>query len=125
MNSSQKSYYVPDFSSPSIYYLLQPAGTKDDMGILTYIYDDIEAVKEAPTVIYGTTKAYQGTESNVNETLQYLDTRQITTWARQGITTASILYDVETETAYKVITEPEDIGKKHIYCVFKVQRTEL
>lgn len=64
-------------------------------------------------------KTFGGTESVVNDQLIAVDTANIETWYRPGITSASMIK--LGAKSYEIVGEPEDIEQRHQFLKFKVQ----
>lgn len=73
-------------------------------------------------LIFCSFKTYGGTERSENGVYSVEDTANIETWYRPDIKSDCRIILAETEAAYEIINEPEDVNQRHMYCLFKVRR---
>ncbi len=70
----------------------------------------------------GSFKTFGGTENIKDGVVTAIDTAVIETWYRPDITSDCRIYVCENGAAYDVVGTPEDIGMRHQYLKFKVQK---
>lgn len=73
-------------------------------------------------VFFGSFRTFGGTENFSNDVYTVFDTATIDTWYNPEITSDCRIYICETEEIFDVITRPENIGMRHQYLQFKVQK---
>lgn len=73
-------------------------------------------------VFFGSFRTFGGTENSSNDVYTVFDTATIDTWYNPEITSDCRIYICETEEIFDVITRPENIGMRHQYLQFKVQK---
>ncbi|WP_303202822.1 phage head completion protein [Raoultibacter timonensis] len=66
-------------------------------------------------------KSYGGTESSENGILSVIDTASVKCWFDPRIT-AGCRIALDGSRVYDVVGEPEDVGNRHQYMQFKVER---
>lgn len=98
--------------------LLVPTSTMVK-GVRKDIYPDPEEVTE---VFFGSFRTYGGTENMSNDIYTVYDTAVIDTWYNPAITSDCKVYICETGEIYDVISRPENIGMRHQYLQFKLQK---
>ena len=86
------------------------------------------AQKEFPSaangiLFFGSFRTYGGTEVNTNDVYAIRDTAVVDTWYRPDITSECRVYVCETGETYDIISRPENIGMRHQYMQFKMERT--
>ena len=79
------------------------------------------ALKDSP-LFYGSFRTFGGTEGVSNDGLTLIDTATINCWYDPMIKADCRVYIEETAAEYEIIGQPEDIGMRHQYLVFKVRR---
>lgn len=72
--------------------------------------------------IFGSFRTYGGTENASNDVITVYDTAVIDTWWRPDLTSDCRIYLCETGEVWEVISLPENIGMRHQYMQFKVQK---
>lgn len=98
--------------------LLKPTSTVVK-GVTKKVFPDPTKVEE---VFFGSFRTYGGTENMSNEVFTVYDTAVIDTWYRNDITSDCRVYICETGEIYDVISRPENIGMRHQYMQFKLQK---
>lgn len=88
-------------------------------GVTKKTYPDPQDVT---TVFFGSFRTYGGTENRSNEIFTIYDTAVIDTWYNPAITADCRVYICETAEIYDVISRPENIGMRHQYMQFKLQK---
>ena len=73
-------------------------------------------------VFFGSFRTFGGTENFSNNVYTVFDTATIDTWYNPDISSDCRIYICETEEIFDVITRPENIGMRHQYMQFKVQK---
>lgn len=73
-------------------------------------------------LINGSFRTFGGTENFSNDVYMVFNTAWIDTWYRPDITSDCRIYICETGETFEIITSPEDIGMRHQYMQFKVQK---
>lgn len=98
--------------------LLKPT---DDMvkGVKKKVYPNPEDVSE---VFFGTFRTYGGTENMSNGVYTVFDTAVVETWYNPNITTDCKVFVCDTGESYDVKTRPEDMGMRHQFMQFKVEK---
>ena len=69
-------------------------------------------------------KTYGGTESESNGTYTVLDTANVETWYRPGITSECAIKLLDDGSIYEIIGRPEDVNRRHQWSRFRVQATK-
>lgn len=77
---------------------------------------------EVETVFFGSFRTYGGTENMSNDVYTVYDTAVIDTWYTPDITSDCRVYICETGEVYDVISRPENVGMRHQYIQFKLQK---
>ena len=88
-------------------------------GVTKKVYPNPEDVTE---VFFGSFRTYGGTENMSNDVYTVYDTAVIDTWYNPAITSDCRVYICETAEIYDVISRPENIGMRHQYLQFKLQK---
>ena len=88
-------------------------------GVTKKVFPDPEEVTE---VFFGSFRTYGGTENMSNDVYTVYDTAVIDTWYNPAITSDCRVYICETGEVYDVISRPENIGMRHQYLQFKLQK---
>lgn len=88
-------------------------------GVTKKTYSDPEKVE---SVFFGSFRTYGGTENKSNEVYTVFDTAMVDTWYNPEITSDCRVYICETGEIYDVISRPENIGMRHQYMQFKLQK---
>lgn len=73
-------------------------------------------------LINGSFRTFGGTENFSNDVYMVFNTAWIDTWYRPDITSDCRIYICETGETFEIITSPENIGMRHQYMQFKVQK---
>lgn len=73
-------------------------------------------------LINGSFRTFGGTENFSNDVYMVFNTAWIDTWYRPDITSDCRIYICGTGETFEIITSPEDIGMRHQYMQFKVQK---
>ena len=97
--------------------------------ILVPTYEDIKGLTvpvfpDTGEQFFCTFKTFGGTESESNGTLVVLDTANVETWYRPDITSDCRIKLLDDGSIYEVIGQPEDVGRRHMWMRFKVQRVK-
>lgn len=77
---------------------------------------------ETSEQFFGSFKTFGGTENIKDDVYTIVDTALIDTWYRPDIKSDCQIYLCETGQTYDIISDPEDIGFRHQYLQFKVQK---
>lgn len=88
-------------------------------GVTKKVFPDPEDVT---IVFFGSFRTYGGTENRSNEIFTVYDTAVIDTWYNPAVTSDCRVYICETGEIYDVVSRPEDIGMRHQYMQFKLQK---
>lgn len=88
-------------------------------GVTKKVFPEPEDVTD---VFFGSFRTYGGTENKSNEIFTIYDTAVIDTWYNPAITSECRVYICETGEIYNVISRPENIGMRHQYMQFKLQK---
>lgn len=67
-------------------------------------------------------RTFGGTETNVNDIYTIYNTAEIDTWYDPAFKADCRVYDIETGFTWDIISDPEDIGRRHQFCQFKVRK---
>lgn len=78
-------------------------------------------VDDAP-IFFGSFRTYGGSENMSNDIYTVFDTATIDTWYNPEIASDCRILICETNEVYEVINRPENIGMRHQYMQFKVQK---
>lgn len=78
-------------------------------------------LEKAPT-IYGSFRTFSGTENMSNGVYTVFDTATVDTWWRPDIKSDCQIYLCETEEIWNIISRPENIGMRHQYMQFRLQK---
>ena len=97
--------------------VLIPTTTKVK-GITKKVYPE---PSEAP-MFFGSFRTFGGSENFSNDVYMIFNTAVIDTWYNPQIKTDCQIYICETDEIYNIISEPENIGMRHQYMQFKVQK---
>lgn len=88
-------------------------------GVTKKVFPQPEDVTE---VFFGSLRTYGGTENMSNDVYTVYDTAVIDTWYNPAITSDCRVCICETGEIYEVISRPENIGMRHQYLHFKLQK---
>lgn len=77
---------------------------------------------EVETVFFGSFRTYGGTENFSNDVYTVFDTATVDSWWNPEITSDCRIYLCETGEIFDVISRPENIGMRHQFMQFKVQK---
>lgn len=88
-------------------------------GTTQKIFPDPETIDE---VFFAGFRTFGGTESSVNEIYTVYDTAIVDTWYDPKFKANCRVYDVETGFMWDIISDPEDIGRRHQFLQFKVRK---
>ena len=77
---------------------------------------------EESELFFGSFRTFGGTEGIKDDIYTIVNTAVIDTWYRPDIKADCQIYLCETGQVYDIISDPEDIGFRHQYLQFKVQR---
>lgn len=88
-------------------------------GVTKKVFPDPEDVTE---VFFGSFRTYGGTENMSNEIFTVYDTAVVDTWYNPEIKSDCQVYICETGEIFEVISRPENIGMRHQYMQFKLQK---
>lgn len=97
--------------------ILVPTETKVK-GVVKKTFTDPEKAE----VFFGSFRTFGGTENTSNGVYTVFDTATIDTWYRPDITSDCRIYICETGEIYDVITPPENIGMRHQWMQFKIEK---
>lgn len=97
--------------------LLVPTSTVIS-GVTQKVFSD----PETSELFYGSFKTFGGTEMMKDDVYTIVDTAVIDTWYRPDIKANCQIYLCDTEQIYDIVSDPEDIGFRHQYMQFKVQK---
>ena len=111
-----RNYKPPVFDVPM--KLLTPTTTVVK-GVTKKVYPDPKNITD---VFFGSFRTYGGTENMSNDVYTVFDTGVIDTWYTPTITSDCKVCICETGEIYDVISRPENIGMRHQYLQFKVQK---
>ena len=98
--------------------LLKPTSTMSK-GVTKKVFPDPKDVKD---VFFGSFRTYGGTENKSNEIFTVYDTAVVDTWYNPEIKSDCQVYICETGEIFEVINRPENIGMRHQYMQFKLQK---
>lgn len=73
-------------------------------------------------VFNGSLRTYGGTENFSNDIYTVFDTATVDTWYDPIFKSQCRVEIIETGEVYEIISHPEDIGMRHQYCQFKMQK---
>ena len=77
---------------------------------------------ENSVLFYGSFRTFGGTENIKDDIYTTINTAVIDTWYRPDIKADCKIYLCETGQIYDVVSDPEDIGFRHQFLQFKVQK---
>lgn len=99
------------------------------MKLLTPSFEMVKGVRkttysdpENSALFFGSFRTYGGTENTSNGVYTIYDTAMIDTWFNPDISQDCHVYLCETGAEYAIISTPENIGMRHQYMHFKVQK---
>lgn len=78
--------------------------------------------KDVTEIFYAGFRTFGGTETSVNNIYTVYDTAVIDTWYSPNFKANCRVYDIETESQWDIISDPEDIGRRHQFCQFKIRK---
>lgn len=78
--------------------------------------------KDVTTLFYAGFRTFGGTETSVNNVYTIYDTAVIDTWYDPSFKADCRVYDIETGFMWDIISDPEDIGRRHQFCQFKIRK---
>lgn len=78
--------------------------------------------KDVTEIFFAGFRTYGGTESTVNDVYTIYDTAVIDTWYSPEFTANCRVYDIESGFTWDIISDPEDIGRRHQFVQFKVRK---
>lgn len=110
--------FTPAYPFDTPMKLLIPT-SKVVKGVTQKIFPDPKDVEEVMFVGFRT---FGGTESNVNEVYTIYDTAVIDAWYDPRITARCRVYDIESDSTWDIISDPEDIGRRHQFVQFKIRK---
>lgn len=109
--------YNPPTPFDVAFKLLKPTSTKAK-GVTAKSFPE----PEQGETFFGSFRTYGGNESMSNDVYTVYDTGIIDTWYRPDITSDCRVYICDTGETYEIINRPENIGMRHQYLQFKVQK---
>ena len=71
---------------------------------------------------YCSAKSYGGTETTVNNKIAFEDTMTITTYYHPYFNGNCKIKLYDDNSEWEIITPPENIERRNVYCMFKVRR---
>lgn len=77
---------------------------------------------EDSVLIYGSFKTFGGSEMMKDDVYTIVNTAVIDTWYRPDIKADCQIYLCDTGQIYDIVSDPEDIGFRHLWMQFKVQK---
>lgn len=77
---------------------------------------------EDSELFFGSFRTFGGTENIQDGVYTIVNTAVIDTWFRPDIKANCEIYLCETGDIYDIVSDPEDIGFRHQYLQFKVQK---
>ena len=77
---------------------------------------------ESSEQFFGSFRTFGGTENTKDGVYTIVDTAVIDTWYRPDIKANCQIYMCETGETYDIISDPEDIERRHQYLQFKVRK---
>lgn len=80
------------------------------------------APSDVTEVFFGSFRTFGGTENIKDDVYTIVNTAVVDTWYRPDIKADCQIYLCETGQTYDIISDPEDIGFRHQYLQFKVQK---
>lgn len=117
MSSNRRAYKVPSPFDVAM-KLLIPTESKVK-GVTKKVFPDPSKVDQ---VFFGSFRTFGGTENFSNEIYVVEDTAVIDTWYDPSITADCRIFLCETGEIWDVLGRPENIGMRHQYMQFKVQK---
>lgn len=109
--------YKPNMPFDVAMKLLIPTETKVK-GVTQKAFPDPQ---DAP-LFNGSLKTFGGTENFSDDVYTVFNTAIVDTWYNPNITAECRIYICETSEIYEVITPPENIGMRHQFMQFKMQK---
>ena len=109
--------FRPSFPFDTAMKLLKPTTTMVK-GVTKKVYSDPAKVE----AFNGNFRTYGGTENFSNDIYTIFDTATIETWYNPEIKADCQIYICETGQTYNIISPPENIGMRHQFMQFKVER---
>ncbi len=109
--------FKPSFPFDTAMKLLKPTTTMVK-GVAKKVYSDPAKVE----AFNGSFRTYGGTENFSNDIYTIFDTATIETWYNPEIKADCQIYICETGQTYNIISPPENIGMRHQFMQFKVER---
>ena len=98
--------------------LLIPTETKVK-GVTKKVFPNPNDVSD---VFFGSLRTFGGTENFSNDVYTVFNTAIIDTWFNPSITSDCRVYICETGETFEIITPPENIGMRHQFIQFKMQK---
>lgn len=109
--------FKPQIPFDVAFKLLKPTST-----IVKGVTKKVFSSPENSETFNGSFRTYGGSENTSNDVYTVFDTGIIDTWYRPDITSDCRVYICETGETYEIINRPENIGMRHQYIQFKVQK---
>ena len=78
--------------------------------------------KDVKDVFFGSFRTFGGSEDTANNVYTVYDTATVDTWYNPNITTDCQIYICETGEIYDIVSRPENIGMRHQFMQFKLQK---
>lgn len=88
-------------------------------GVTKKVFPDPKTIED---IFFAGFRTFGGTESNVNEVYTIYDTAIIDTWYDPAFKANCRVYDIETDSTWDIISDPEDIERRHQFVQFKVRK---
>lgn len=77
---------------------------------------------ESEILFFGSFRTFGGTENTSNGVYTVFNTATIDTWYQPEITSDCRIYICETGEIYDIVSTPENIGMRHQFMQFKVEK---
>lgn len=110
--------FTPAFPFDVAMKLLIPTSTIVK-GVTKKVFPNPDDVEE---VFFAGFRTFGGTENFSNDVYTIFNTAVIDTWYDPRITPDCQIYDCETGNIYNIISPPEDIGRRHQFLQFKIEK---
>ncbi len=110
--------YKPNAPFDCAMKLLVPTTTMVK-GVRQTTFPDPESISD---IFFGSFRTFGGTENFSNDVYTVFNTATIDTWYQPDITADCRIYICETGRTYDILADPENIGMRHQFMQFKVER---
>lgn len=111
--------YRPSAPFTKALIVLKPSYTKV-AGVQRKVFPDLKDGFR----INASFRSYGGTETNVNGVYSIIDTVDIETWYRPGITSDCEIVVADSGARYRIINEPENIMARNQFMRFRIERVK-